>query len=244
MSETQFEFTTSEEKKSYVRTMFSDIAGRYDFLNHFLSFGLDYYWRRKAVGIIENHVSKIQEPSILDIACGTGDLSFELLKKIPNAKITGIDLAKPMLDIFQQKINARKAPITIGEGDVEALSFPDGSFDAVTIGFATRNFSRLNIAFKEIARVLKPGGIFVNLELSKPRRTPMKQLYAFYGKRILPIIGKMISKNSEAYTYLPDSIQRFPEREEIMKMLREAGFLQTEWQDLSAGIGTMHIGRK
>ena len=224
--------------------MFSDIAKRYDFLNHFLSFGLDNWWRRKAVGSVKVHLKGIKEPHILDIACGTGDLAFELLKRIPDAKITGIDLAKPMLDIFQQKITERKAPITIGEGDVEALAFPDNSFHAITIGFGTRNFTRLDIAFKEIVRVLKSGGIFVNLELSKPRRTPMKQLYAFYAKRILPIIGKMVSKNSEAYTYLPDSIQRFPEREEIMKMLREAGFSQAEWHDLSAGIVTMHVGRK
>ncbi len=243
MSETQFDFITSEEKKSYVRSMFSDIAGRYDFLNHFLSFGLDYYWRRKAVGVVKNHVAKIAEPLILDIACGTGDLSFEMLKKIPNAKITGIDLAKPMLDIFQQKIDERNASITISEGDVESLTFADNSFDAVTIGFATRNFSRLDIAFREIARVLKPGGIFVNLELSKPRRTPMKQLYLFYSKRILPVIGKLVSKNSEAYTYLPDSIQRFPEREAIMEMLHHAGFSKAKWQDLSGGIVAMHVGR-
>ena len=268
MRETQFDFTSSEEKKSYVRTMFSDIAGRYDFLNHFLSFGLDYYWRRKAVSIIKNHCEvdsrwsivdgqvefdnlpstidyrQNPAPRILDIACGTGDLSFELLKHIPNARITGIDLAKPMLDIFQQKINSRNVPITISEGDVEALAFADNTFDVVTIGFATRNFSRLNIAFKEIARVLKPGGIFVNLELSKPRGVPMKHLYAFYSKQILPIIGKIVSKNSEAYNYLPDSIQRFPEREEIMKIFLEAGFSQAEWQDLSAGIVTMHVGKK
>ncbi len=249
MSETQFDFITSEEKKSYVRTMFSDIAGRYDFLNHFLSFGLDYYWRRKAVRMVKLHLDNRQStiddrPTILDIACGTGDLSFELLKHIPSAKITGIDLAKPMLDIFQKKIHERKAAIIIGEGDVEALTFADNTFDAITIGFATRNFSRLDVAFKEIARVLKPGSIFVNLELSKPRRFPMKQLYAFYSKRILPIFGKLISKNSEAYTYLPDSIQRFPEREEIMKMLHEAGFSDTEWKDLTAGIVTMHVAKK
>jgi demethylmenaquinone methyltransferase/2-methoxy-6-polyprenyl-1,4-benzoquinol methylase len=244
MPETQFDFTTADEKKSYVRTMFSDIAGRYDFLNHFLSFGMDYRWRRKAAGLIKKHVAGIAEPRILDIACGTGDLSFEILRQIPNAKITGIDLAQPMLEIFEQKIAERKASITIGEGDVEALAFPDGTFDAVTIGFATRNFTRLEVAFKEIARVLKPGGIFVNLELSKPRSVPMKQLYAFYSRAILPLLGKTISRNTEAYRYLPDSIQRFPEREEIMKMLQTAGFSQTEWKDLSAGIVTMHVGRK
>lgn len=244
MQETPFDFTNAEQKKTYVRNMFSNIAGRYDFLNHFLSFGLDYYWRSAAVRIVKSHLSGISSPKILDIACGTGDLSFELLKHIPDAMITGIDLAKPMLDIFQKKIDERKASITIGEGDVEALAYPDNSFDAVTIGFATRNFSRLDIAFSEICRVLKPGGIFVNLELSKPRSIPMKQLYGFYSKAILPIIGKLISKNNEAYTYLPDSIQRFPEREEIMKMLHDAGFTNAEWKDLSSGIVTMHVGKK
>ena len=224
--------------------MFSNIAARYDFLNHFLSFGLDYRWRRKAVSIVKKHLQGIQHPHILDIACGTGDLAFELLKRIPNAKITGIDLAKPMLEIFQQKIDERKALIAIAEGDVEALTFADNSFDAVTIGFGTRNFTRLDIAFKEIARVLKPGGIFVNLELSKPRSFPMKQFYGFYSKMIMPSVGKLFSKNNEAYTYLPDSIQRFPEREEIMKLLHEAGFSGAEWKDLSSGIVTMHIGRK
>jgi demethylmenaquinone methyltransferase/2-methoxy-6-polyprenyl-1,4-benzoquinol methylase len=224
--------------------MFSNIAGRYDFLNHFLSFGLDYRWRRKAVRVIKSHLQAVHEPCILDIACGTGDLAFELLKRIPDAKITGIDLAKPMLEIFQQKINKLKAQITIAEGDVEALAFADNSFDAVTIGFGTRNFTRLDVAFKEISRVLKPGGIFVNLELSKPRRFPMKQLYGFYSHAIMPLVGKIFSKNNEAYAYLPDSIQRFPEREEIMKMLREAGFSQVEWKDLTQGVVTMHIGKK
>jgi demethylmenaquinone methyltransferase/2-methoxy-6-polyprenyl-1,4-benzoquinol methylase len=244
MPQPQFDFTTSEEKKVYVRNMFSSIAKRYDFLNHFLSFGLDYTWRRKAVRLIKKQLAEIKEPHILDIACGTGDLSFELLRQIPNAQIIGIDLAQPMLDIFQQKIDERKASIAISEGDVEALTFADGSFDAITIGFGTRNFTRLDVAFKEICRVLKPGGIFVNLELSKPRNFPMKQLYTFYSHTILPIIGKVFSKNDEAYTYLPNSIQRFPEREEIMKMLHEAGFSQAEWKDLTAGIVTMNVGRK
>ena len=230
--------------------MFSDIARRYDFLNHFLSLGLDYNWRKNAVKIVKKHLSDHRQAtidyrlSVLDIACGTGDLSFEILKQIPNVQITGIDLAKPMLDIFQKKADERKASILIEEGDVENLRFEDNSFDAVMIGFATRNFTRLDIAFKEIYRVVKPGGIFVNLELSKPRNFPMKQLYGVYSKAILPLIGKIISKNTEAYTYLPDSIQRFPEREEIMKMLHDAGFAQAEWKDLSAGIVTMHIAVK
>ncbi len=244
MTETQFSFTSRDEKKKYVRSMFSNIAGRYDFLNHFLSFGFDYGWRRKAIGIVRSHFPNESKIAILDIACGTGDLAFEALKQIPGATIKGVDLAKPMLDVFQQKINARKASITIGEGDVEALQFPDALFDAVTIGFGTRNFTNLAIAFSEINRVLKPGGIFVNLELSKPRHFPMKQFYGFYSKRVLPLIGKGISKNSEAYAYLPDSVQRFPEREQIMDILRGAGFSEVYWKDLTAGIVTMHIAIK
>lgn len=224
--------------------MFSGIAARYDFLNHFLSFGQDYRWRKNAITLVRTHLEGKAEPAILDVACGTGDLSFEALRQIPDARITGIDLAKPMLDIFQKKANEKHKHIIIEEGDVEALKYPDHMFDAVTIGFATRNFSRLDAAFSEIFRVLRPGGIFVNLELSRPRRFPMKQLYRFYGRFILPVIGKSISKNTEAYSYLPDSIEQFPEREEIVALLAKIGFANARWRDLSTGIVTMHIGEK
>jgi demethylmenaquinone methyltransferase / 2-methoxy-6-polyprenyl-1,4-benzoquinol methylase len=246
MSSEQFSFRSREEKKAYVRSMFSDIAKRYDFLNHFLSFGRDYSWRKRAIKTVREHLqaSRIYAPKLLDIACGTGDLSFEAIRQIPDAQIFGVDLAKPMLDLFQQKIDAHGANIRISEGDVEALEFPDSSFDAVTIGFGTRNFTNLDIAFKEIHRVLKPGGIFVNLELSRPRQFPMKQLYTFYSKYILPVVGKAVSKHDEAYAYLPDSISRFPEREKIVEMLRVAGFADARWKDLTAGIVTMHIAVK
>lgn len=244
MNKIDFNFTSRDEKKKYVRQMFSNIAGRYDFLNHFLSVGQDYRWRRIAVGIVAKHLVNIAHPQILDIACGTGDLSFEVLRQIPSAHITGIDLAKPMLDVFQEKISKRSVRITISEGDVEALQFPDNTFDAVTIGFGTRNFTTLDIAFAEIYRVMKPGGIFVNLELSKPRHFPMKQFYSFYSKFILPLIGKGVSKHGEAYSYLPDSVQKFPEREQIISLLTTIGFKNARWRDLSAGIVTMHLGEK
>lgn len=224
--------------------MFSDIAGRYDFLNHTLSMGLDNGWRKKAIALVREHVAKTTSPNILDIACGTGDLSLEALEQIPSASITGIDLARPMLDIFEEKASKVTKDIFIEEGDVEALRFADASFDAITIGFGTRNFTNLEIAFKEIYRVLKPDGIFINLELSKPRSFPMKQMYGFYSRFILPIVGKTVSKHGEAYSYLPDSIRRFPEREQIVSMLKQIGFREAKWKDLSAGIVTMHIATK
>lgn len=244
MTQNDFSFSSRDEKKTYVRTMFSDIAGRYDFLNHTLSMGLDNGWRKKAIALIKEHEAQNPSPNILDIACGTGDLSLEALRQIPSANITGVDLARPMLDIFEEKASKVNQKIVIEEGDVEALRFADGSFDAITIGFGTRNFTNLEIAFKEIYRVLKPGGIFINLELSKPRNFPMKQMYGFYSRFILPIVGKTVSKHSEAYSYLPDSIRRFPEREEIVSMLKQIGFSEAKWKDLSAGIVTMHIAIK
>lgn len=244
MTQNDFSFSSRDEKKTYVRTMFSDIAGRYDFLNHTLSMGLDNGWRKEAIALVKEHVAQTASPSILDIACGTGDLSLEALRQIPSASITGIDLARPMLDIFEEKASKVTKDIVIEEGDVEALRFADASFDVITIGFGTRNFTNLEIAFKEIYRVLKPGGIFINLELSKPRSFPMKQMYSFYSRFILPIIGKTVSKHGEAYSYLPDSIRRFPEREEIVSMLKQIGFREAKWKDLSAGIVTMHIAIK
>ena len=246
MTSEQFSFRSQEEKKAYVRQMFSGIAKRYDFLNHFLSFGLDRRWRKRAIGIVGEHLRAqgITTPAILDIASGTGDLALEALRQLPAAKVTAIDPVNEMLDIFREKIAGKQAEIIIEQGDAEQMRFPNGSFHAVTIGFGTRNFTNLQTAFTEIHRVLSPGGIFVNLELSSPRRFPMKQLYTFYSKFIVPLIGKTVSKHGEAYAYLPDSIRRFPEREAIVGMLRSAGFAEAKWKDLTAGIVTMHIAVK
>jgi demethylmenaquinone methyltransferase / 2-methoxy-6-polyprenyl-1,4-benzoquinol methylase len=244
MTQSDFSFSSRDEKKNYVRTMFSDIAGRYDFLNYTLSMGMDNGWRKKSIRLIREHLGSNSSPDILDIACGTGDLSLEALRQLPSAQVTGVDLAKPMLEIFQAKATKNGKTITIEEGDVEALRFADCSFDAVTIGFGTRNFTNLEIAFREIYRVLRPGGIFINLELSKPRNFPMKQMYGFYSRFILPVVGKTVSKHGEAYSYLPDSIRKFPEREEIVDMLKRVGFYEARWVDLSSGIVSMHIAVK
>jgi demethylmenaquinone methyltransferase/2-methoxy-6-polyprenyl-1,4-benzoquinol methylase len=239
-----FSFASRDEKKSYVRTMFGNIAGRYDFFNHFLSLGFDYTWRRNAVGLLKKAVGTIEQPTILDVACGTGDLAFEALAQMPDARITGLDLTKPMLDLFQKKIDERKASIMLLEGDVEALPFADAMFNAVTIGFGTRNFTNLEIAFHEIYRVLKPGGVFMNLELAKPRMFPLKQLYGIYFNILLPFIAKLFTKHNSAYRYLPDSLRRFPDLEQLSAIMTEAGFASTEWKTLTGGIVAVHIARK
>jgi demethylmenaquinone methyltransferase/2-methoxy-6-polyprenyl-1,4-benzoquinol methylase len=239
-----FSFASRDEKKSYVRRMFGEIAGRYDFFNHFLSFGFDRSWRRKAISLLHESLIEKTHPHILDVACGTGDLAFEATEQIPGAQVTGLDITRPMLDLFQTKIDERKANICVLEGDVEALPFADGMFDAVTIGFGTRNFTNLSIAFEEITRVLRPGGVLINLELAKPRMFPMKQMYALYFNVILPITASLMSRHDSAYRYLPDSLRRFPDLEPLADLLKESGFSSAEWKTLTGGIVAVHIARK
>lgn len=243
-SESSFSFQSREEKKSYVRKMFGEIAGRYDFFNHFLSMGFDFYWRKSAIQTLRDTIQEKQKPKILDIACGTGDLAFEAIKQIPGADVTGSDITLPMLDLFRKKIEKRGLKMKVEEGDVEDLKYPDNSFDAVTIGFATRNFTNLDIAFREIHRVLKPGGVFINLELARPRVFPMKQLYKLYFDAILPGMASMMSKHNSAYRYLPDSLRRFPDLEPLAEIITNAGFKSATWKTLTAGIVSVHIGVK
>jgi len=262
-----FIFQSREEKKRYVERMFGQIARRYDFFNHFLSLGFDYSWRRRAIEILRARLLAHSTPQppplseegesnhppapslkmrgrILDIACGTGDLSFEALRQMPNATVTGVDLAEPMLVLFRKKAAERNLAITIERGDVEVLQFADNSFDGVTIGFGTRNFTDLGVAFKEIHRVLAPGGVFVNLELAKPRMFPMKQLYRFYFDALLPLIGTMFSRHDSAYKYLPDSLRKFPDLEALAKIMTDAGFRDVKFETLTAGIVAIHSGIK
>lgn len=224
--------------------MFGEIAGRYDFFNHFLSVGFDFYWRKEAIRLLHSTLQEKTQPKILDIACGTGDLAFEALKQMPRAEITGVDLTRPMLVLFEKKIKERGVTIAVEEGDVEALRFESNSVDAVTIGFGTRNFTNLDIAFGEIYRVLKPGGVFINLELARPRRFPMKQLYKLYFDAILPAMATMMSKHNSAYRYLPDSLRRFPDLEPLADVMSKAGFRTVRWKTLTAGIVAVHIAVK
>ncbi len=224
--------------------MFGEIAGRYDFFNHFLSMGFDYQWRRRAIEIVKNRMGEVVMPNILDVACGTGDLAFEALHQMPRAEITGLDLTRPMLDLFEKKIAMQHATITVMEGDVEALPFADNKFHGVTIGFGTRNFTNLSIAFSEIYRVLQPGGVFVNLELAKPRKFPMKQLYAFYFNGVLPMTATLMSRHDSAYKYLPDSLRRFPDLEALQQLMKECGFREVRFETLTGGIVAIHSAVK
>lgn len=229
-------------KKEQVAQMFNNIARRYDFLNHFLSLGIDHIWRRKAIHCLKDIST---EPVILDVASGTGDLAIAALKLNPK-KIIGIDISEEMLNIGIQKINKRGCQniIELKRGDSENLEFADNFFDGITVAFGVRNFENLNKGLAEMYRVLKPGGKAIILEFSKPRVFPVKQLYYFYFKVILPLLGKIISKDSSAYTYLPESVSAFPERKQFIQELEKLGFRKCTFKSLSFGIATIYVGLK
>lgn len=227
--------------KEKVRLMFNDIAPNYDFLNHFLSAGIDIRWRKKVRKLLKPANPKI----ILDVATGTGDLAIELSKLTPD-QIIGIDIATEMLEFGRKKITAKKLDkiIELFEGDAEKLNFPDNNFDAITVAFGVRNFENLHIGLKEMQRVLKPSGIVAILEFSKPKAFPIKQLYNFYFRYILPVMGKTVSKSNEAYTYLPDSVHTFAEDKAFLTELTKAGFKEAKQNRLSLGIATIYYATK
>jgi len=228
-------------KKAQVAKMFDNISEKYDFLNHFLSLGIDIGWRKKVVKLI-----KKQNPeSILDIATGTGDLAI-MMADINAKKIVGLDLSNGMLAVGKKKVTAKKLDnlISMIQGDSENLPFNDNYFDAVTVAFGVRNFENLNKGLSEILRVLKPKGKLVILEFSKPQGIIMKLLYGFYSNYILPVFGKLISKDKSAYTYLPESVAAFPFGEAFNKILKKIGFKAIENQPVSFGIATIYAASK
>jgi demethylmenaquinone methyltransferase/2-methoxy-6-polyprenyl-1,4-benzoquinol methylase len=230
-----------EGKKEKVRNMFNNIATKYDFLNHFLSFGIDYYWRNRVLRIIKSKNPK----SILDIATGTGDLAI-LASKAKPERIVGIDISEAMLRVGIEKIKKKNLSslINLQQADSEDLPFDDNHFDLAMVAFGVRNFAHLSVGLSEIRRVLKPGGSLIVLEFSHPTKFPMKQLYGFYSKYILPFFGKLISNDSSAYTYLPESVKRFPAYNEFTNVMDEVGFKNTKWESLSSGISCIYIGDK
>jgi len=234
-------YNKSASKKQQVEEMFDNIAPKYDFLNHLLSMNIDKLWRRKAMGYLKS--SKPQ--SILDVATGTGDFAIELRKLHPK-EIIGADISEKMLQIGREKIKKRNlnSLITLQRGDSEQLPFPDNRFDALTVAFGVRNFENLKAGLKEMCRVLKPNGMLVVLEFSKPQAFPVKQMFYFYFNYVLPVIGKIFSKDQRAYTYLPESVRSFPEGKEFGKLLAEAGFKAVQCKSLTFGIASIYTGEK
>jgi len=228
---------SDKSKKDQVAEMFDNISEKYDFLNHFLSMGIDKLWRKKAIRIIGKHNPR----KILDIATGTGDFAIEALKLKPN-EIIGVDISKGMLAKGRVKVSKLKADdiITLNYGDSEELPFESNSIDAITVGFGVRNFENLEKGLGEMLRVLKPNGIAAILEFSKPKKFPIKQGFNFYSKYILPKVGKAISKDATAYTYLPESVEAFPEGKEFEDILLKVGFNSVKQDLVTGGIATIY----
>ncbi len=228
-------------KKQQVEEMFDSIANKYDFLNRFLSLGIDKGWRKKAI----NELQTIKPKIILDVATGTGDLALEAMKLNPE-KIIGIDLSLQMLIKGREKIEAAKLShiIEMVKGDSENLPFDGNIFDAVTVAFGVRNFENLESGLKEIHRVMKPNAKLVVLEFSKPKVFPYKQFYNFYFTYILPLWGNLLSKSSNAYTYLPESVKHFAEGEDFINHLLLCGFKNIIAKPLTLGTCTLYIAQK
>jgi demethylmenaquinone methyltransferase/2-methoxy-6-polyprenyl-1,4-benzoquinol methylase len=228
--------------KSAIGSMFNDIAFRYDFLNHLLSFGIDRIWRRKAIAVIsETH----RNPKILDIATGTADLAIAAMKLDP-LHITGIDISPKMIESGKEKIQKKgfTEKIDIIEGDSENIPFGDGTFDVAMVAFGVRNISDRLKGLSEMSRVLNQKGMIMVLEFSRPEHFPLRQLYHFYFRIILPVIGRLISGNRIAFSYLPDSVMEFPDNEKFMDLMRSAGFHRIGYRKLTGGIACIYTGFK
>jgi len=221
--------------------MFDNISHRYDFLNHFLSLGIDRVWRKKAIGMLQS----IEPKFILDVATGTGDFAIQSLSLQPD-KVIGIDISEGMLARGRVKLKERQLndKVELLSGDSENIPFAENKFDAVTVAFGVRNFENLEKGLHEIYRVLKPNGKVVVLEFSKPSQFPFKQVYNFYFRTILPKLGKLISKDPAAYTYLPESVKAFPDGENFIAILRNVGYKNTACRSLTFGISSIYIGQK
>ncbi|PWB27828.1 bifunctional demethylmenaquinone methyltransferase/2-methoxy-6-polyprenyl-1,4-benzoquinol methylase UbiE [Flavobacterium sp. HTF] len=228
-------------KKEQVAQMFDNISGNYDNLNRVISFGIDVKWRKKVLKIVSDKKPK----KILDIATGTGDLAI-LMSKTNAEKIIGLDISAGMLEVGKKKVEEKKLSDTIELvlGDSENIPFEDNYFDAITVGFGVRNFENLEKGFAEILRVLKPNGVFVILETSVPDKTPYKQGYNFYTKNILPLIGKLFSKDNSAYGYLSESAAAFPYGEALNNILRKIGFIDVVAMPQTFGVATIYSASK
>ncbi|PTM04782.1 MAG: bifunctional demethylmenaquinone methyltransferase/2-methoxy-6-polyprenyl-1,4-benzoquinol methylase UbiE [Bacteroidetes bacterium] len=234
-------YNEAGSKKEQVAEMFDNISERYDLLNHLLSLSIDKGWRKKVVKMASEGEPKL----ILDVATGTADLAIALAKAHPE-KITGIDISAGMLSVGRTKVAKKNLSslITLEQADSEDLPFPDATFDAITVAFGVRNFENLEKGLAEMLRVLKPGGRLLVLEFSQPQSFPFKQIYNFYFKFMLPTIGKLVSKDSRAYTYLPESVQAFPYGDAFSKIMTKVGYENGKRIPVTFGIATIYEGKK
>jgi len=228
-------------KKDQVEEMFDNISPKYDLLNHLLSINIDKVWRKNVIKKIE----KFQPQTILDVATGTADFAIAA-SRIRNTEITGIDISEGMLTIGRKKIQKRNLSnrIKLIKADSENLPFDENSFDAAIVAFGVRNFENLENGLLEIRRVLKPGGVFFVLEFSKPEKTPFKQVYRIYFNRILPTVGRLISKDKNAYAYLPESVNEFPCGEKFIAILAKVGLIKNAFYPQTFGIATIYEAHK
>lgn len=233
---------STDSKKEQVADMFDNISANYDFLNRLLSGGIDIYWRKKALRMIKDRNNDL----VLDIATGTGDLAIEANKILKVDKIIGVDISEGMLNVGIEKIKklGLTDKIELQMGDSEKLLFNDNTFNTVIVSFGVRNFENLLKGLTDMCRVLKPGGTCMVVEFSKPTSFPFKQFYWFYSTKILPFVGKMVSKDSLAYSYLPESVQAFPDGRAFLDVFEKAGFKETSAKTLTFGICSIYIGKK
>lgn len=233
---------TDGTKKEQVADMFNNISGTYDFLNHFMSLGIDILWRKKAIRLLK----KSQPKRLLDVATGTGDFALESIRILRPEEVVGVDISEGMLDVARKKIADKglQSQFSVQLGDSERLPFSDCSFDAVTVAFGVRNFENLEKGLAEMQRVLRPGGKAVILEFSKPRNWLVKGLYNFYFHKITPFIGRFFSKDRRAYEYLPESVNRFPDGADFTAILQRVGFAESRAMPQTFGICTIYVGTK
>lgn len=229
-------------KKEQVAQMFDNVSPKYDFLNHLLSGGIDFWWRKKAISMLRAEKPQL----ILDIATGTGDLAVEAVKQLNPEKVIGVDISEGMLSFGREKIKrlGLEKKIELQMGDSEKLLFDNNTFDAVIVSFGVRNFENLEKGLTDMCRVTKSGGTCMVMEFSNPKTPVIKQLYWFYSSKILPLIGKLISPDSSAYSYLPESVRAFPEGNDFLQVFEKAGFRQTKCIPLTFGTCSIYLGKK
>ncbi len=232
----------SRDKTEQVREMFDAIAPAYDFMNRAMTFGIDRWWRRKAVGLL----SLCEHDDILDIATGTGDLAIRLARKLDPVSVVGVDLSEEMVEIGRKKVRAEGLDdvVTLGLGDCMLLPFTDGSFDAVTCAYGVRNFADIEAGYREMHRVLRPGGTVVILELSTPGSPVVRPFYDLYTRHIIPAVGRIVSKDVRAYSYLPESIAAVPQGDAMCALLTSAGFTSPRAIPLTFGTCTIYTATK